>query len=669
MLMNSAGEMFGGKDGQDAAATIMQQLEDVDVDATLEKAEEALEALQDPEKRGKLINEMLDRAVDVVMSLLPKIHIDNLEGKSGDFSYAVGNIDLGGFKVKKEKVSLKINFEGADQASLQRGFELVSFQAWDMCCALDGLNFSYEQTAFPYLNGEGVAFANAANISLQLGFGIRWAQKKGGESGKEIVDVPQLYLTRRQVDIESLELQVEDSFFATLYNVLLAAFSNLVRTYVNDSIEEQIDSQTESFTGALDMMLTHELVKPWLASLAPSIHSQGKSPKLKMLRNAAESKNTKSTVTSDNRNSSNFSQGVTPKKLPLSSQRRTTQNSSTKSKASAPSSPNLPNHDAYYNFDPNSRRSQSPGAPGHQLASAAAAANELGAAFAQIAVIRSVLKSLKSGKTVPRNQVQQALFSALYTVDNDADTGVKQCLNEIHGAILKSDKKQVGVSHKIGGFFKNLTGSSPTPAAPQASAEPITSEERKQLIFGLGLALSPAKIQLPTLKVREFHKLCQHNRKEQDPNKLVTLKDLVSVTIAWFEINQKMIDELKNMRKKHASTVTSRSSRESSSSTGSPKTKAAPSTTSADPGSPKVSELIESDKLKSVCQNLNICQDALTKIKMDLMQSTQLRERRQLETIILHLLDAIRCQTDGSDIMYDISEAKGQVKRNKSPMK
>lgn len=42
---------------------------------------------------------MLDSAVDVVMGLLPKIHIDNLEGQTHDFAYSVGNIDLGGFKV------------------------------------------------------------------------------------------------------------------------------------------------------------------------------------------------------------------------------------------------------------------------------------------------------------------------------------------------------------------------------------------------------------------------------------------------------------------------------------------------------------------------------------------------------------------------------------------
>merc|ERR1712194_104229 len=81
------------------------------------------------------------------------------------------------------------------------------------------------------------------------------------------------------------------------------------------------------------------------------------------------------------------------------------------------------------------------------------------------------------------------------------------------------------------------------------------------------------------------------------------------------------------------------------------------------PSKLKAQSLIEGPRMKEVCQNLSICQDALIRIKMDLMQSTRLRERKQLETIILHLLDAIRCHTDGGDLIYEINEAKMQSRK------
>ena len=51
---------------------------------------------------------------------------------------------------------------------------------------------------------------------------------------------------------------------------------------------------------------------------------------------------------------------------------------------------------------------------------------------------------------------------------------------------------------------------------------------------------------------------------------------------------------------------------------------------------------------------------------MDLAQSRALRDRRQLETIILHLLDAIRCHTDGGDLLFELNDAKHKSSRPNS---
>jgi len=285
--------------------------------------------------------------------------------------------------------------------------------------------------------------------------------------------------------------------------------------------------------------------------------------------------------------------------------------------------------------------------------------------------------------SVPRSQVQQALFSALYATETE---DVKTCLNEIHGALLKSDKKQITVTNKIGGFLKSITGGNSATAAPTVSNEMVTSEERKQLIFGLGLALSPPKVQLPTLKVREFHKICQLNRKETDPNKLVALRDLTITTISWFEINQKLTEELKEIRAKHSKDRSKKSTGSTATASGSTTATTNGPTSTATPDSSategqnnseapnrsssskqKVQALIEGQKMKEVCQNLGICQDALTRIKMDIVQSSRLRERKQLETITLHLLDAVRCHTDGGDLIYEINEIRMQSRKRKRP--
>lgn len=132
---------------------------------------------------------------------------------------------------------------------------------------------------------------------------------------------------------------------------------------------------------------------------------------------------------------------------------------------------------------------------------------------------RSMLKSLKSGKPVQRNAVQQTLFSALYAVD-DAD--VKQCLHDIHAMLVRGDGKQVQKSRW--GELKSFVGvGSTSPNMPAVSTELVTPDERKQLIFGLGLALSSPKFQKPTLEVRRMNIVCAQNKSEKDPNRLVRL--------------------------------------------------------------------------------------------------------------------------------------------------
>ncbi|CAD7956573.1 unnamed protein product [Amoebophrya sp. A120] len=656
--------------GTDMGETLMQKLETIDVDEALEMTEKTLADLQDPVKRAQMVDNLVDSAVDGLMSLLPKIHIDNMEGQSHDFSYLVGNIDLGGFKLRKECVNVKINFETATTENLQEGFELVSLHAWNMSCILEKVHFSFEQQNFPYLNGEGIAKCFASDISLRLGFSVRW--KNGA---------PQLYMSRRMVDIDFLTMEIEESWFSALYNVLISAFSNLIRNYVNDKIEDQIDQNVGLLTGSLDTLLTYDAVKPWLASLAPRDKDGKILPEVIPVNDPSK-------------------EGAADKnRLPLSSERRALAEAkkkeqeelrkkqkklgSPKQGALSPSRKIDPN--AYYQFKPEGRtvgfsagsgaNNSGPNFSGQQQAqerrSEQESLSDLASALAQMTVMRSMLKSLKTGKPVTKGQVQQVLFSALFAVEDEA---VKQCLSEIHEMLTRVNNKTSSSSSKqpsasstsgssttadgasskdaaggglfgrVGGFVKSAvstasaavtSASSPQPQNATAASmqEVISGDERKQLIFALGLALSLPKFQQPTLQVREMNKKCLRNRKEQDPNKLIPLSELRELTILWSDFNRKMMEDLNALKEKATEEVDL--------------------------------IVVKSAKFKTVVGNLNICQDALLKIKMDLTKSSQLRDRRQLETIILHLLDAIRCHTDGSDLLHELTDERQRQRRSR----
>jgi hypothetical protein len=213
----------------------------------LSPGQQAARFLENPSFPSPQVNKLLDSALDMLMGLLPKIHIDNLEGETEDgaITYGVGNIDLGGYKFEKEKVTLNINMiEDAQKFAkkLRRGgWELISFKAWGMSCKLDDLKFKYEQQTFPYLNGDGIACAHATDVSLELGFGLRWKHGK-----------PQLLLSRRAVDMGDLQLEIQESFFSWIYNILATAFASLIKAYVIGKIEDQIDDNVLLVVGILN---------------------------------------------------------------------------------------------------------------------------------------------------------------------------------------------------------------------------------------------------------------------------------------------------------------------------------------------------------------------------------------------------------------------------------
>ncbi len=152
------------------------------------------------------------------------------------------------------------------------------------------------------------------------------------------------------------------------------------------------------------------------------------------------------------------------------------------------------------------------------------------------------------------------------------------------------------------------------------------------------------------------------------------------MTILWWEFNHKMVSDLTELKRKASGEPASErqsqkserpsqhsQQRQSLSSNDSSGSLALGSFSNLDDAAlQSLQTIIGSEKFQSVLQNLNICQDAMMKIKRDLMTSADLRDRRQLETILLHLLDAIRCHTDGADILHEVNETRARRRRSGS---
>ncbi len=68
-----------------------------------------------------------------------------------------------------------------------------------------------------------------------------------------------------------LKLHVEESKFAWLYNLLTKIFRGLIQDLVVSKIQEQVDLHVGKFTAVLEQVLSHEMVRPVIESLRPTV--------------------------------------------------------------------------------------------------------------------------------------------------------------------------------------------------------------------------------------------------------------------------------------------------------------------------------------------------------------------------------------------------------------
>lgn len=168
------------------------------------------------------------------MDVLPSMNVPTISGIKDDVEYTISDLDLSNFRLKKEKVFVKLGaMMGAD--------EIVRIHATDVWASMNGLSWSFKQTSFPYFSGSGTADATLTSGSIRLSF--RAEKKKTQGTPQQ----PSLALAFVDIEItEELHLSVYGSMFSWVYNLLASIFTELIQDYIVTTLEcTLIDHMTE----------------------------------------------------------------------------------------------------------------------------------------------------------------------------------------------------------------------------------------------------------------------------------------------------------------------------------------------------------------------------------------------------------------------------------------
>jgi len=264
------------------------------------RPENLVEAAQrlgsDPNARQELVTKVKDAALEFLLQYLPTLKVPPLEADDESKTVTLRNIDLSGFKVLSKDVDVTLLDQGL----------LVT--AKNIICDMKNLEWNFKAKTFPYLSTGGTAESQAHGISLSLILELIKKPKPqasqpqaatadsktatpeaAGESKSsgldkldEIFDNEYeliLLKPRRQkgyVTMPELSVRIADSWFSSLYNVLLSWFSNEVRAYVEYQVNQVIESKSSVLLGTVNRY-AHEYL-PILARVKDKVKE--KAPQL-----------------------------------------------------------------------------------------------------------------------------------------------------------------------------------------------------------------------------------------------------------------------------------------------------------------------------------------------------------------------------------------------------
>jgi hypothetical protein len=127
-LLASGDKMVGALEalsGSDTVQLAMIKLQSMDIETSLgatlnkinakEVLDKAEDALTNAEARSRMINNMKDEILEFLLENLPSMSVPDIQGVKDDVQFAVTGLDMSGFKLKKEDVTLELSTSLRDE--------------------------------------------------------------------------------------------------------------------------------------------------------------------------------------------------------------------------------------------------------------------------------------------------------------------------------------------------------------------------------------------------------------------------------------------------------------------------------------------------------------------------------------------------------------------------
>jgi hypothetical protein len=235
---------------------------------------EAIKDLGSNESNGQLKksfeHELKSNAVSLLLRLLPHVQFPPIEGERDGVDFVVKNLSLSHLHVDERNIRFTINHT---LGQIRRGDPFLKIMVDDVSATLQGMNWEFKQTHFPYLSGSGLCDAQVGGVGVVLGFQI--IKRPRSKASVLVVNnpldaatattttttnsksstnnsnsatttttnssttdplIPQIVLGVTRVFIDHVKLDLKDSIYMTLADM----FSKSIRVYLTSLVEDRI---------------------------------------------------------------------------------------------------------------------------------------------------------------------------------------------------------------------------------------------------------------------------------------------------------------------------------------------------------------------------------------------------------------------------------------------
>lgn len=208
------------------------------------------------------VTEILELCLDSILRVLPSVRIPEVSGTHKTIAYRVLDLDMSGLRFHRKDIRVRMKdvdtivklIQSSSTASRPKEMDVVTMEAHHVTAEFSGLHCKFKPPLLPEVAFDTHAQAKGIKLHMDI------ALCAGGDRQKL-----SLRISRLHIRMESLDMNLENSSYARMFNPLVWYLREFLKGYICGVLQSKIGGPSGELVRGLNRLL--ETFGPTLALL------------------------------------------------------------------------------------------------------------------------------------------------------------------------------------------------------------------------------------------------------------------------------------------------------------------------------------------------------------------------------------------------------------------